>query len=81
MSGGTRYESPALSITVVRMAAGAALSLVGIFADPRVLMGVPLWLKPFKFFASFALLFATVLLFLGHIERRGDRLCAGSTRC
>src|SRR5437899_2306577 len=74
--------SPALSISPSwGWRPGAALSLVGIFADPRVLMGVPLWLKPFKFFSSFALLFATLLLFLGHIDRRGTGGGAGSTRC
>ena len=48
------------------MAAGAVFALVGIVADPRVLLGVPIWLKPFKFFSSFTLFFATVLLFLTH---------------
>ena len=40
------------------MAAMAVLTVVtaiGVFADDRVLTGVPIWLKPFKFAVSFVL--------------------------
>ena len=63
--------SPALSIITAAMWAGAALSLVGIVSDSRMLLGVPIWLKPFKFFFSFALLFATVLAFLAQMREPG----------
>ena len=62
--------SPALSVTMAIMAGGAALSLVGIFADARTLLGAPIWLKPFKFFVSFTLLLGTVLFFLAQLTER-----------
>ena len=47
--------SPPLTAVSALMLAAAALSLVGLAADPRVITGVPAWLKPLKFALSTAL--------------------------
>jgi hypothetical protein len=47
--------SPPLTATGALMLAAAALSLAGVFADPRVITGAPAWLKPFKFAISTAI--------------------------
>ena len=39
-----------------------ALYAIGLIADPRLLDGAPVWMKPFKFALSFVLLFATMAL-------------------
>ncbi|MBM7471094.1 hypothetical protein [Subtercola frigoramans] len=41
-----------LLVVALAMAALAVWSLVGIFADPRIITGAPLWAKPFKFATS-----------------------------
>ncbi|MFG2225733.1 hypothetical protein [Streptomyces sp. NPDC048644] len=50
------------------MAALAVVSAVGLIADDRVLIGAPIWLKPFKFAVSFAAYGLTLAWMLG---RRG----------
>ena len=57
-------------ILVSAMAVLAAVALVGIFADPRVLTGVPIWLKPFKFAVSFVLYGVTLAWMLSLSPRR-----------
>jgi hypothetical protein len=57
-------------VFVSAMAALAVVSAVGIFADPRVLTGVPIWLKPFKFSVSFVLYGATLAWMLSLLPRR-----------
>lgn len=47
--------SPPLVATGVLMLAAAAVSLAGVFADPRVITGAPAWLNPFKFAISTAI--------------------------
>ncbi|HEX2167936.1 MAG TPA: hypothetical protein VHG09_11950 [Longimicrobiales bacterium] len=47
--------SPPLTAVGVLMLFVAGLSLVGVFADPRVITGAPAWLKPFKFAVSTAI--------------------------
>jgi hypothetical protein len=39
-----------------------ALTILWSFVDPRLIEGVPVWLKPLKFAASFVVLFATIAL-------------------
>jgi hypothetical protein len=56
---------------VSAMAVLAVVSAIGVFADPRVLTGVPIWLKPFKFSVSFALYGATLSWMLSLLPRRG----------
>jgi len=46
------------------------VSAVGVLADPRVLTGAPIWLKPFKFPVSFVLYGATLAWMLSLLPRR-----------
>ncbi|MDZ5445423.1 hypothetical protein U2F26_22280 [Micromonospora sp. 4G57] len=59
-----------LMVFVSAMALLAVVSAVGIVADPRVLTGVPIWLKPFKFAVSFVLYGATLAWMLSLLPRR-----------
>lgn len=52
------------------MAVLAVVSAVGIVADSRVLTGVPIWLKPFKFSVSFVLYGTTLAWMLSLLPRR-----------
>ncbi|MEU4688274.1 hypothetical protein [Actinoplanes sp. NPDC023714] len=58
---------------LVLTAASVVLTLVaavGIFADPRILTGVPIWLKPFKFAVSFVVYGWTLAWMLAILPRR-----------
>ncbi|MCW3814073.1 hypothetical protein ONA91_06330 [Micromonospora sp. DR5-3] len=55
---------------VAAMAVLALVSAVGIVADSRVLTGVPIWLKPFKFSVSFVLYGTTLAWMLSLLPRR-----------
>jgi hypothetical protein len=55
----------------------ALVALVGIFADPRVLTGVPIWLKPFKFAVSIAIYLSTLAWMLSVLPRR-SRIANGA---
>ncbi len=46
--------SPPLTAVGLLMLVVAVASLVGVFADPRIITGAPAWLKPFKFAISTA---------------------------
>lgn len=46
--------SPPLTAVGLLMAIVAIPSLIGVFADPRIITGAPAWLKPFKFAISTA---------------------------
>ncbi|SCG76881.1 hypothetical protein GA0070613_6104 [Micromonospora inositola] len=59
-----------MMVFVSAMAVLAVVSAVGIFADPRVLTGVPIWLKPFKFSVSFVLYGTTLAWMLSLLPRR-----------
>jgi hypothetical protein len=52
------------------MSITAVVALVGIFADPRVLTGVPIWLKPFKFAVSIGIYGLTIAWMLSVLPRR-----------
>jgi hypothetical protein len=47
---------------------------VGIFADDRTLVGVPIWLKPFKFSVSIAIYGTTIAWMLSLLAERRRRL-------
>jgi hypothetical protein len=64
-----RWHKPLLALTAV-MAVLAAVAGVAIFADARVLTGVPIWLKPFKFSVSFAVYAFTLAWLLSLLPRR-----------
>ncbi|GAA5178821.1 hypothetical protein GCM10023322_06900 [Rugosimonospora acidiphila] len=57
-------------VFVCAMAVLAVVCGVGIFADPRVLTGVPIWLKPFKFSVSFVLYGVTLAWMLSLLPQR-----------
>jgi hypothetical protein len=59
-----------LMIFVSAMAIAAVVALVGIFADARILTGVPIWLKPFKFAVSLGLYGLTLAWMLSLLPRR-----------
>jgi hypothetical protein len=67
--GGARLHRPLIAFTAAS-AVLAVVALVGIFADPRVLTGAPIWLKPFKFSVSFVLYGATLAWMLSLLPRR-----------
>jgi hypothetical protein len=60
--------------TAWAMAALAVASLLGILLDDRTLMGVPLWLKPFKFFVSLAIYNVTLAWLIGLVKGKGQRI-------
>ncbi|MFJ2085667.1 hypothetical protein ACIOBK_24295 [Micromonospora chokoriensis] len=64
-----RWHRP-LMIFVSAMAVLAAVCAVGILVDSRVLVGAPIWLKPFKFAVSFVLYGATLAWMLSLLPRR-----------
>ncbi|MBX7266963.1 hypothetical protein KIF24_13610 [Micromonospora sp. Llam7] len=57
-------------VFVSAMAVLALVCAVGIVADQRVLTGVPIWLKPFKFSVSFVLYGLTLAWLLSLLRRR-----------
>jgi hypothetical protein len=48
----------------------AVVALIGVFADSRVLVGAPIWLKVFKFSVSFVLYGTTLAWMLSLLPRR-----------
>ncbi|MEV0940825.1 hypothetical protein AB0I90_10695 [Micromonospora wenchangensis] len=69
MSRAAGRHRPLVLLTAA-MAVLAVVAAVGVAADPRVLTGVPIWLKPFKFSVSFALYAATLTWMLAQLPRR-----------
>jgi hypothetical protein len=64
-----RYHRPLLALTGAT-AVLAVVAAVGIFVDPRILTGVPIWLKPFKFSVSIAVYGLTLAWMLSVLPRR-----------
>ncbi|WP_194823298.1 hypothetical protein [Micromonospora sp. S-DT3-3-22] len=69
MSRATRRHRPLVLLSAA-MAVLAVVTAVGLLADPRVLTGAPIWLKPFKFSVSFVLYGATLAWMLAQLPRR-----------
>jgi hypothetical protein len=69
MTNVLRWHRPLIFFAAV-MAVLTVVAAVGIFADPRVLTGVPIWLKPFKFAVSFVLYTVTLAWMLSLLPRR-----------
>ncbi|AEV87690.1 hypothetical protein ACWT_6678 [Actinoplanes sp. SE50] len=55
----------------------AVIAGIGLIADARILTGVPIWLKPFKFAVSFAL-YAWTLAWLISVLPRRSRVAEGA---
>lgn len=60
---------PPLVVTGLIMAVLALVSTVGLLLDDRVLLGVPIWLKPLKFGISFAVYAFTLAWLISLIDR------------
>ena len=69
MTNPVRWHRPLLFFTAV-MGVTAVVTLGGIFLDPRILTGVPIWLKPFKFAISLSLYAVTLAWMLTLLPRR-----------
>jgi hypothetical protein len=69
LRGTARWHRPLMIFTGI-MGVTAAVALVGIFVDPRILTGVPIWLKPFKFAISFTIYGLTIAWMLSLLPRR-----------
>ncbi|GAA3915748.1 hypothetical protein [Actinoplanes auranticolor] len=69
MTNVLRWHRPLMIFAAV-MGVLALVAAVGTLADPRVLTGAPIWLKPFKFAVSFALYTATLAWMLSLLPRR-----------
>ncbi|PZG18356.1 hypothetical protein C1I95_13725 [Micromonospora craterilacus] len=59
-----------LMVFVAAMAVLAVVSAIGIVADPRILTGAPIWLKPLKFAVSFVLYGVSLAWMLSLLRRR-----------
>jgi hypothetical protein len=57
-----------LAVTAVAMAGLAAAAAAGIVVDDRVLLGVPIWLKPFKFAISLVVYTGTLAYLIGSLQ-------------
>ncbi|WP_236049274.1 hypothetical protein [Paractinoplanes ovalisporus] len=64
-----RWHRPLLLMTAA-MAVLTVITAVGVFADDRVLVGAPVWLKPFKFSVSFTVYGLTLAWMLAVLPRR-----------
>jgi hypothetical protein len=63
-------RNPPLVALVVAMLVLAAVALLGLAGDPRVITGAPAWMKPLKFAVSIAIYAATLLWMLTFIPER-----------
>jgi hypothetical protein len=73
----TKTWNRPLMVLVAAMAVLAVVAAVAIFADDRVLLGYPIWLKPFKFSVSFVLYAGTLAWMLSLLPKR-SRVAEGS---
>lgn len=65
---GLRLDRPQLMMTVTSAIAAVILAIL-MMVDDRTLLGEPLWLKPFKFFVSAALLSGTLAYIVPRIDK------------
>jgi hypothetical protein len=63
-------RNPPLLALVLSMLVLAAVALLGLIVDPRVITGAPAWMKPLKFAVSIAIYGATLLWMLTFIPDR-----------
>src|SRR5215204_6379553 len=63
-------RNPPLVALVLAMLVLAAIALLGLIVDPRVITGAPAWMKPLKFAISIAIYGATLLWMLTFIPDR-----------
>jgi hypothetical protein len=58
-----------LVLCALAMGVLGVLSGIGVLVDERILLGVPVWLKPAKFFVSFLMFLGAAAWMLGFVER------------
>src|SRR5215210_5905292 len=63
-------RNPPLVVLVLAMLVVAAVALLGVIIDTRVITGAPAWMKPLKFAVSIAIYGATLLWMLTFIPDR-----------
>lgn len=63
-------RNPPLVALVLSMLVVAAVALLGLVVDPRVIIGAPAWMKPLKFAVSIAIYGTTLLWMLTFIPDR-----------
>jgi hypothetical protein len=63
------WHRPLLTLTAATIVL-AVVAALGILIDPRIVTGVPAWLKPFKFAVSFAIYAFTLAWLLSVLPRR-----------
>nr|WP_296066911.1 hypothetical protein [uncultured Actinoplanes sp.] len=63
------WHRPLLTLTAATIVL-AVVAALGILLDPRIVTGVPAWLKPFKFAVSFAIYAFTLAWLLSVLPRR-----------
>ena len=63
-------RNPPLVALVLSMLVLAAVALLGLVVDPRVITGAPAWMKPLKFAVSIAIYAATLLWMLTFVPDR-----------
>ena len=66
----TKTWNRPLMVLVAAMAVLTVVTAVATFTDDRVLLGAPIWLKPFKFSVSFVLYAGTLAWMLSLLPRR-----------
>lgn len=62
-----------LAVTAVAMAGLTAVAALGIVIDDRELLGVPIWLKPFKFAISLVVYTGTLAYLIGSLKGKPAR--------
>jgi hypothetical protein len=67
---GVWRRNPPLVALVLSMLVVAAVALLGLVVDPRVIIGAPAWMKPLKFAVSIAIYGTTLLWMLTFIPDR-----------
>ncbi|MEE6258071.1 hypothetical protein [Plantactinospora sonchi] len=67
-----RWHPPLVYVAASMVALGA-VALVGLVVDDRILVGAPIWLKPFKFAVSFVI-YTVTLAWMISLMRRGRRV-------
>ena len=75
---GITWHKPLLVLAAL-MAVTALVSVVGLVADPRQLVGAPAWAKPLKFSISFVLYGATLVWMISLVASQGTFLSYGTT--
>ena len=62
------HRNPPLVALVLAMLVVAAVAILGLVVDPRVITGAPAWMKPLKFAVSIAIYGVTLLWMLTFIR-------------